>query len=280
MHQRLLIPTIFVFILTFIINFLPNHNLLTSVANSLTLSLSIYLFRDYLDKKSPIFNILALISFCIIPLFYYQPKFSIISLLPLSSLGFFYISSKISGKASNLKKALILLWILFLILSNSYSGEVIKPPFQIETSQLIFNSPEINYNIKRHVQDALYIPYKIRQIIYSDLVFPYAILTNFFDFLNLKNLMDGLFIANLYPLFIGFYKFIKQKFEFRNLCLSAFLITILISGIDRSPDKFQSLYMLGPVFIYLIILGIGSINRKVYGLLWALGLFILLTPKI
>ena len=280
MRQRLLIPIIFVFILTFLINFLSAHNLLTSIANSATLCLSVYLFKDYLNKRRFLFNIFIIVSFCIIPLFQYQPKSDFISLLPLLSLGFFYISSRAIEKINYLNIVLILVWIFFLTLSIAYSGEVIKPPFEIQSSQLIFNSPEINYNIKRHQQDALYIPYKIRQLIYSDSVFSYAILTNFFDFLNLKNLSDALFIANLYPLFVGFYKFFRERFEFKYLCLSAFLITILIAGIDRSPDKFQSLYLLGPVFVYLIILGLRSINKKFYILLWVLGLFILLTPKI
>ena len=280
MRQRLLIPIIFVFILTFLINFLSAHNLLTSIANSATLCLSVYLFKDYLNKRRFLFNIFIIVSFCIVPLFHYQPKPGFISLLPLLSLGFFYISSRATKKLVYLNKVLVLVWIFFLTLSISYSSEVIKPPFGIQSSQLIFNSPEINYNIKRHQQDALYIPYKIRQLIYSDSVFSYAILTNFFDFLNLKNLSDALFIANLYPLFVGFYKFFRERFEFKYLCLSAFLITILIAGIDRSPDKFQSLYLLGPVFVYLIILGLRSINKKFYILLWVLGLFILLTPKI
>ncbi|TSC88563.1 MAG: Uncharacterized protein G01um10147_59 [Microgenomates group bacterium Gr01-1014_7] len=248
-------------------------SLLSILPNFFTLGLSIYLFRRYLPFKTSVFRSFLIISLLLIPLFYYSPNY-FISFLPLISVG-------ILALYKHFPNSLVLIaWAIFLFLGNLYSGEVIKYPFDIQHSQLIFNSPEVNYNLNRHQEDALFIPYKARLIVYSQLVYVYALLTNFFDFLNLKNLYDILLLANLYPISIGLYKIFTQKQELKSIFLVSFLITMLTSGIDRSPDKFQSLYLLTPVFIYLIILGAQSINKKLYFALWILSIFILISPKI
>lgn len=241
--------------------------------NFLTLGLSLYLFRRYLPSQKNLYNIFLIISLGLIPLFYYSPN-NFVSFLPLLSIGILAFYQRFP------KKYLIIIWVIFLFFANLYSGQVIKYPFNIEFSQLIFNSPEVNYNLSRHQEDALYIPYKIRLLIYSQLIYIYAILTNFFDFINLKNLYEVLLIANLYPLFLGIHKIFNQNSEYKNLCLTAFLVTMLTAGLDRSPDKFESLYLLGPIFIYIILLGFQNIKKKVYLFLWILGIFILISPKI
>ena len=278
MLNKILLPTIS-FVLTFILNYLFHQDLLISFLNSCSLSLSIYIFQNYLNEKKIMFNIFLTISLSLIPLFHYQPNNYLISFLPLLSLGFFYIQFFIHP-TKKLFNLIILIWVLFLFFAIAYSSEIIKFPFNIQNSQLIFNSPEINYNIGRHQQDALLFPFKIRQIIYSNLIFIYAILSNFFNFFNLKNLLDILFLVNLYPLFLGIFDSLSQKVEFRILLITAILIAICSIGIDRSTDKFQSLYVLGPTLIYLIILGMKSINKKIYLALWIISFFILISPKI
>lgn len=269
MQAKAYLPTIFSTILSLILNLFHHHNLLVSLLNSVLLGLSIYFFQRYLTSIKSIFNILLIISLGAIPLFFYKPTESVISFLPLFSLGFLYFAKQnIPGYA------VILIWGVFLFLGNLYSGEIIKYPFTIQHSQLIFNSPEINLHMYRHRQDALFIPYKVRQLVYSQLIYIYALLTNLFNFLNLKNLSDALLIANLYPLFIGLIKVIKQENRFRNICFAAFIITALTAGIDRSADRFQSLYLLGPLFIFLILTGTPNINKKIYITLWILSLFL------
>lgn len=273
MRNKFLISTILCLLLSILINYLSHKDLLVSLVNSITLTLSVYIFYNYINSKNSFLNSL-IISFPLIPLFSYLPNNTFISFLPLLSLGIINLYIRFP------KKWILVIWALFLLLGGAYSGEIIKYPFDVQDSQLIFNSPEINYNIQRHQQDAMFLPFKARQIIYSKLIIGYAALNNFFDFLNLKNLSDILLIANLYPLFVGMYRIFGQKNSLWNIFLITFLITVLIAGIDRSPDKFQSLYLLGPVFIYLIILGINKLNRKVYFALWILTFLILISPKI
>lgn len=275
MHTKSLWPVITCFILSFLINLLSHHPLLISITNSSSLGLSVYLFTKNLNLKLTLFVSLIIISFGLMPLFHFSPTYEVISLLNLFLLFLLYLYINLH------KKYLILtIWGMLLLFGNIYSGEIIKYPFNIQYSQLIFNSPEINFHINRHQQDALFIPYKIRLVVYSKLIYVYALLTNLFNFLNLKSLSDILLIANLYPLFIGIYKALKQKNKLRDIFIVGFLITALIAGVDRSTDKFQSLYLLGPIFIYLILLGLQSVNKKIYLSLWVLSLFILISPKI
>lgn len=274
MQIRALLPIILASFLSLILNLLFHQNLFVALLNCLTLGLTAYLFQSYLNLQKSFFNIFIIVSLGLIPLFYYLPANAFFSFLPLFSLGFFYLYRILP------KGYVIIIFGLFLLLGNSYSGEIIKFPFSIQYSQLIFNSPEINYNMSRHQQDALFIPYKARLLVYSKLIFFYASLNNLFNFLNLKNLADILLIANLYPLFVGSYKIFRQKNGFRIICFIAFLITALTSGIDRSADKFQSLYLIGPIFIYLIILGTQTVNKKLFFAFCFLTLFIFISPKI
>lgn len=259
--------------LSLILNLLFHSNLLVSLLNSLTVGLSAYFSLNYLTTKKSLFNILLIISLGAIPLFYFIPNDKLFSFLPLFSLGLFFLCRR-------LPKKYLIIWGLFLFFGNLYSGEIIKYPLYIQYQQLIFNSPEVNLHMYRHQQDALFIPYKVRLLVYSQLIYIYAALTNLFNFLNLKNIADVLLIANLYPLFVGFINIFKQKGRFREIFLVAFLITALVAGIDRSADKFQSLYLLGPLFIYLILQGAQNINKKLYIILWILSLFISISPKI
>lgn len=272
MQRGVLLPIIISVFLSFSFNYISHYDLFISLINSLTLGSSIMLFRNYLALKNNIFNSFLYISLGLIPIFTYSPNPNFFSLLPLVTLMLIYFYIKFS-------KNLLVILIFYLFFGNLYLGEVIKYPFDLQNTQLIFNSPEINYNIKRHQQDALFIPYKLRQVFYSQTVYAYALLTNFFDFLNLKNLSDILLLANLYPLFTGIYTSFKVR-NLRFILLIALLATMLAAGIDRSPDKYQSLYLLGPIFIYLILLGVRNVNTKIYLALWTISFYIFISPKI
>lgn len=273
MRSNLLLDQTLAFFCCFIVNVISHQDLLVSLTNSLTLIFSINFFKEYI-KKISLFTSLFLISLGLMPIFTYHPVNTYLSFLPIISL---ILINFYKGKPSKLKLAIIA---IVLFISNLYVGEVIKFPISIQHTQLIFNSPEIRYNIKRHQADALYIPFKIRQLVYSEIIFVYASLSNFFNFLTLKGLVDVLLIANIYPLILGLYKTFKEKAFFRNLCIVYFLITFLVSSIDRSPDRFQSLYLLTPIFIYLMLFGFKLIHKKIYIFLFAISIFILISPKI
>lgn len=267
--KSLLLPALSA-LLSLFINFLLHHTLSVALLNSLTLGLSVCFFQYFLPPIKSLFNNFFIIFLGAIPLFFFIPTNKFFLFLPLFFLGFLYLYKRFS------KKYVLIICGLFLLFGNLYSDGIIEYPFSVQSSQLIFNSPEISYNMHRHQQDALFIPYKARLLVYSPLIYVYAALTNLFYFFNLKNLSEILLFANLYPLFTGIYIILKQKNSIKNIFLAALLITATTIGIDRSTDPFQSLYLLGPIFIYIILLGMQAINRKLYIILWILSLFLII----
>lgn len=274
MQRGFLLPAI-AFLLCLGLNFYSHHHVIISLINSFTLGLSVYLFKEYLIIRNTTFHFFFIISLSLIPLFSYAPNLTFLSFLPLIILAIFY--SYMYSKSK--KKILMITLILFLLTGNLYAGELIKFPSDIQYSQFIFNSPEVNYHLNRHREDALFIPYQVRLLVYSQLIYIYAHLTNFFDFLNLKNLYDVLLLANLYPLSLGIYKVFNQ-YNLRHFFFASSLGTLLTTGLDRSPDKLQSLYLLGPLLIFLIILGAQNFNKKLYTALLAISLVIFFSPKV
>lgn len=262
--------------ISLILNLTSHHNPLVSILNSLSLGSSVYFSQIYLRQSASIFNTFLVISLGLIPLFYYIPKEAYFSLLPLLTLGFIYLAKRNISYIH----VIVILFGLFFFIGNIILSEIVKYPFKIQLNQLIFNTPELNNNIFKHQQDALFIPYKIRLVIYSKLIYFYALLINLFNTLTLKSLSDTLLIANLYPLFIGVYDILRQRSKMTYFYIVAFLITALTVGIDRSTDKFQSVYLLGPMLVILILLGAQRINKKIFLSLWILSLFILLSPKL
>lgn len=261
-------------LLTLTLNLIYHHSLLVAFLNSLTLGLSIHFIQRFLNLKLSAFNIFLTTFLALMPLFHYKPANNFFSLLPLLSLGILYLYTQFQ------KKLILIVWMLFLVLGMLYSNDIIKYPFKVQDHQLIFSSQEINNNLTKHQQDALYIPYRARQIVYSHLIYLYASLTSFFNFLSLKNLSDILLIANLYPLFTGIIYILKQNTKLTYPCIAAFLISIVTIGIDRSTDKYQSWYLLGPIFVLLIMLGAQRISKKLYLILWVLSFFIFISPKL
>lgn len=261
-------------LLSLSLNLFTHQNLFASFVNSLTLGLSVYFFQNLLNLKRGLFHYFILISSGLIPLFFFLPTNMFFSFFPLLILGIIYLYSR------NPNKLFLVVFGFILFVGILYCNEVVKFPFEIQQMQLIYNSPEVNYNLTRHQEDALFLPYKMRLIVYSKLIYLYALLTNFFDFLNFKNLYETLMLANLYPLFIGIYKIIRENQKLKFLIITAFLITLFIAGLDRSPDKSQSLYLISPLLIYLIILGAENVNKKIYFLLWIISIFNLINPLI
>ncbi len=274
MHRSLLLTIIIASLVCLFVNYFSHHSLFTSLINSLALGLSILLFQNYLALKNNTFNNFLLISLGLMPIFSYQPDPNLFAVLPLAALILIYLYIKQPNKY------LIIIWIIYIFFGHLYLSEVIKYPFSLQDSQLIFNSPEVNLYLNQHQQDALFLPYKVRQLFYSETIYIYAALTNFFDFLNLKNLYEVLILANLYLLFTGIYKIFTEKDKLKFFFITTFSVTMLTAGIDRSPDKFQSLYLLGPLLLYLILVGAQGVNKKIYLFFWALSFFIYISPKI
>lgn len=242
------------FLLCLFVNLVKHNLLFIGILNSLVPVLSIIFFEKHSRQKiksHPIF--LSLLAF--IPLFSFQPQSIYLIILQLIFLAIFISTDKIPFLLISL-----LVLTVGLLISN-----------KINSSNLIFNTTAYQESFTFFQKDAMYIPYKLRLLVYNQSVYIYSIFTNAFKLFSLNNLYDILLIANIYPFIYGLYLSFKSKNNW--FLLLGLSIIFLIVGISKSPDKFNSLYFISPLFLYFILVGFKKINFKIYSLLLLISLF-------
>lgn len=244
-------------VLVFVVNVLKENSWLIAGLNAVIFGLSILVFKF---KKPLLLLILALI-----PIFSFDIKniwVNIGIIMILSLLGLL--------KIKKLNKICWCLIILIFIVINLLAARILNQSWQWDKSQLIFSINNIKEWIIYHQKDAVFLPYKARLLVYNPLIYLYYFLGNLGHLITFRNLSNLILMANLYPLFFGL-KENKKKIVWLFL-----IISLVIAGIDRSPDKFNSLYALAPLFLYLIGSGFEKMNKKIYFGLLLLNLLVVL----
>lgn len=266
------------FFLCFALNFLNHGQLFVAILNSLLLVLSIFFFQSFSGKK--IFSItpVFLILLGVIPLFHFNPQQVFTNYLQLTTLGLWLFAIKIRNK--KIKYLLFSAGILFIFWGSLTTGRLLNWSFDFDKERTIFHVPSFQNAIIRHRKEALYAPFQLRPLIFSSLVYFYNFLANIAHFLSLKNLYDVLLIANLYPLFWGLTSSLKSAKNKHGLIYLGLLVTLIVIGLNRVPDKFNSLYFSSPLLLYFILLGLEKINIKVYALLLFLSLIMIASPQV
>jgi hypothetical protein len=236
--------------LCFLINIFFKNNIWVAISNSIIFLLSILLVK----KFNPIFlPILALM-----PIFSFDIKQIQINFLLIAFLSLIFLTKKI--KTGKFLIILIALGLFFW--GNLLGAKIINWPNFPDRSQLITGIEPIKTYMLLHQKDTVFLPYKTRLLIYNPLIYVYYGLGNVLHLITFGNLADVILLANIYPLIMGFWKKIKEK---KNIWFWIFLVVGLVTiAIDKSSDKFNSLYFLSPILVYLIVNGLEKINRKIY----------------
>lgn len=248
----------------FLVNLLLGNQFTFSVLNSIILLTSLLIFQRF-NKKKKVSLLIILIS--LVPIFLYQPINILVPLCLLLSLILLFLADKYNN-------FFLISSLLFFSLSSLLSNGILTSKSDLNFQRLIWNRELIEHKIITHQRDAMYLPYPIRRAVYNRGIYIYQGLADFFKLISLKNLADLILLANLYPLAIGV-KQIWKKNKKHLKYLSHFLgLTILITGLSRYIDKFHSLYSFGPFLIYLIMLGVNKVNKKIYFGLMGLSLFL------
>ncbi len=263
------------FVVCFVVNLLRQNQVLTAIINALLLSLSMGLLVNIDEKRNSLLKYFSLVAFALIPLFQFSPQQFITRLFPFVVLLIWLIQDKL--KYINqlfLTRIIFITGIILIFLGNLITGAMISVPLNFNTQQTIFTMPVVSNAIIKHQHDALYIPFRMRPLVYNNSVYVYFLFTRLMEFLSLKTLYDVLLLANLYPLFWGMYLGVKNLSSKSAFAFSGILVTLLVIGINKSPDKFNSFYIISPFFIYFILLGLEKVNNKLYLLLVALSLLI------
>lgn len=239
--------------------------------NLIILLLTLILFYKFSLKKIPPFILLVTLSLILAPLFHYrhpQPIFNLLPFLTWLFLAVITLKKQVKPLISALALGVILL-------SNLYGLRIITLPFHFQPGNTILANWHIAESISQHQQDALYVLYSLRPILFNQLGYLYFTLTNTVYYLSLSNLYNIFLILNLYPLLIGIFELFRSHRDKEKLFIfGSLMITLLVMGFSRPVQEITSLFVISPLLIYLILLGLKKINLKLYLMLALLSLFI------
>jgi hypothetical protein len=162
--------------------------------------------------------------------------------------------------------------VLLVIIGGLFATRVLNRDFSIDKVKLIFDMPSIRDSILQHQKDAIYLPYRLRLFLFNDSVYIYQILRNIANFWSLTNINKIILLANVYPMILGFMYLKKNRW----LIILGIVAGSLVIGINKMVDARAATWLILPIFIYLIFMGIRKINLKIYISLLIVSLFLLL----
>lgn len=268
-----------ILLICFLLNIIIHRSLLIGSLNTLLLFLSIsfYLKLSYqklsLIKSWNFLSPLALLI-AVIPLFTHSYNIFIVFLaIGLCLLLLLY------STISSFKNVLIFIILFYTLIASFYANGLVKLPFSLQSSQLIFSDDWINLHISQMQREALYMPYRIRLLIFNGSVYFYILLSKMVSLYMFKNLYDVLLIANLYPLVKGLILDLKDWNRSKTLIISCILLISFITVISRRVDIFDTFILSSPFFMYFILRGFKSINKIIYLTLFILSIVIATTPS-
>ncbi len=99
------------------------------------------------------------------------------------------------------------------------------------------------------------IPYSLTFLIYNKGLYGVLFLQNLLTFFTPRNFYDVLLLANLFPLILGIAAYIKNFRSYSFLFFLWIIGALIIIGIDRSPNKFSSLYATTTPLLFFIFEG-------------------------
>jgi hypothetical protein len=241
--------------LCFILSLINHSGTTYAVFNSV--SLIAYLFLAKLWFKDKLTNniwLLPLLAF--IPLFHHPVRYPLIPLLELSTPGAFIFFTLNKNKLLNIPIAII--WITCVIVAILLQGNILNLPSSFDKERLILPDPTVNSIIKRQTEEALYLPYRLRIPVYVTFGYANYYLTNLFGFLKYYNFYTLLLPVNFFFFILGiYYSFINCPVRLK-LVYIPLLISILIAGMTKLPDKFLFLYACRGCLVILSIWGFFS----------------------
>lgn len=205
---------------------------------------------------STLLSLLTLLS----PLFHYQPPQLIFISLPFLTLLILIIIIK-----NKYKGWILSLGCLYILVASLFISGIITWPFHFQIDHTILADKHISDAILQHQQDALYLPFKLRPVLFNSLVYLYSLLTHASYFLSFSNLYNIFLLANLYPLIIGSVSLMRNNLPVeRFFIMGGIAISVLVVGFSRSIQEMSVLFVASPLFIYLILTGLRKVNVKLY----------------
>lgn len=261
-----------VFFLSLILNIVNHKNVVVAILNTLFLYTSIYYYLKFSNKKFSSYKFTSIILLATMPLILKNTNPLIILLgIGTNLLLLFYLTTKY-------KKILLLVLLVYLLFTSFYAGGLIKLPFSLQNSLFIFKDNWTIYYIDQMRAESLYVPYRLRLLIFNSSVYLYVLFSKVVGLLTLKNFYDAFLLANIYPFIKGLISFFRKWDSSKSLMTLAVFVILFGSCMSRSIDTTNTYILLFPFLLFFIIRGLGSLNKKIYYVLYILSLVIALSP--
>ncbi len=257
----------------FSLNIVSHGSILLGAFNTLLLGLVLLFFQNFSGKKILSIQFPFIVLLGTMPLFTHYYKDILIVFFAIGIILLFLIYIKV-----RFKFFLIFTIFLYISIATLYAGEIIRLPLSFQSDWLIFSNTWTNQAIAGMQKEALYIPYSIRPIIFSKSAYLYVMLSRFTDLFMINKISNVLLLANLYPLVKGIILYLNPWDKKRSLIILSFFLISFIAVTSRAIDVFNIFLLLSPFLVYFILLGIGSINKRVYFSLIILSFFLVTSP--
>ncbi|GEM_PF-4745887 len=209
----------------------------------------------------------------LLPLLWHTPQHNLlIYLMFITSLCFWFIDY-LPRKA---RLPLIFILLIIFVYSSLISTRVITDLTHLDLERLWWGKPDLLTQTQLMRNQALYLPYPLRFLIFSPyLIYPYQVLKTAAGLLSPFQLTTFLSIVNLYLISLGLYHHLRRPDHNDRISIIFISTTLFIAGTNRSPDNFDSFYPLLPFLLYYLRLGVPQASSRTIFILTLASLLIL-----
>lgn len=259
--------------LCFAANLILGNGFWVILGNVLIFWISVVFALSLLGKKLKDLGVLYLSVFSLLPLFHLPGRQTAVVFMVLLIILLLNLSLKVRVK-----------WPIFLVLIISsaflslYLNNLVRFPFTFQSELIIFTERWGNQAILEMKNQALYLPFPLRGLVFNRAVYLYSLLANLAEFFNIKNFSEVIFIGNLYPLIGGVVNSFKRKVELKPYLFFFLLPVVIANGLSRFTDNQNTFLLLSPIILVFCFLGLEKINKRIYFLLLVLSLIIYTSP--
>jgi len=274
-HQlkpKLIIKICFPFILCFVLNLVNHNNIFDAISHAIILALGLLFYKLFTKEKITKIQTLYLAILGALPVYWHYISNTSVYVSVFALLLILLTQFKFKNRI------LAFLIIIGSFIFSLYANNLIIFPFKFLKEMLIFSDRWTNEAISTLQKEALYLPYKIRYLVFNKSVYIYSLIANVAELFTLKNLSDILLLANIYPLLAGFIKILKTPPEDKAIFYGYIISVLLAASLTRSANNLIPFLSLSPYFLLFILTGFKEVNRKIYFLLIILSLILLTSP--
>jgi hypothetical protein len=209
----------------------------------------------------------------LMPILWFTPSSDLLILLIFVISLIFWLLDYIPRK---LQYLLIFISLALFVYGSLVSTQIVTDFTNLDLEKLWWGKPDLLTQTQLMRDEALYLPYPLRSIVFSPfLVYSYQILKSSAGLLSPFQLTTFTSFIILYLILIGLYHHLRRPSRNDLISITFFTFALFIAGINRSPDKLGTFYPLLPFLLYYLRLGVSHASRRTVFALTAVSILIL-----